>query len=229
MDDRDTARILASVPLFAGLEERDLLAVAGIGRHRKLGRGETLFLDGAPAEGLFVVLTGTVKLAKLNPAGKEQILHVHAPGETFAEATLAEGSRYPAGAAALDAAEVLLVPRAALQRLLGQRPVLATNLIARLSERLREMAALVEDLSLREAPARLARYLLDLAGDAKQSGVALYLPIRKTELAAFLGTRQETLSRALRQLMDTGLIEVRGAEVTILDFDELDLLAEGLE
>lgn len=224
----DVPAFLGRVPLFAGLSDEDLRAVAAIGRVRRVARGEPLFLAGQEAEGFWVVLAGGVKLAKLSPAGKEQILHVHGAGETFAEAVLAEGMRYPVGAYATeDGTEALLVPRRDFQALLGRRPVLATNLIARLSQRLREMATIVEDLALREAPARLARYLLDLAGADADPGAAVTLPMKKGELAALLGTRQETLSRALRHLSDLDLIEVEGQTIVLLDPDGLQDAAEG--
>jgi CRP/FNR family transcriptional regulator len=89
------------------------------------------------------------------------------------------------------------------------------------------MVALVEDLALREAPARLARYLLDLARDDADAGAAVTLPIRKVELAALLGTRQETLSRALRKLSDRRVIRVRGAKVVILSPETLADIAAG--
>jgi CRP/FNR family transcriptional regulator len=227
MTDAERIRVLSGVPLFSGLSSDEIAAIATVGRGRSLGKGETLFLAGQPAEGFWVVLSGAVKLLRLSPGGREQILHVHGPAETFAEATLAEGSRYPAGAIATEDSEVLLVPRAGFQSLLARRPVLATNLIARLSMRLREMAVLVEDLSLREAPARLARYLLDLVEEGARPGTIVSLPIRKGELASLLGTRQETLSRAFRHLADLDLVEVRGAAVELLDPDGLADAAAG--
>ena len=220
-------RTLAKVPLFVGLTEDDLGALAAIGRRRTLERGEILFLSGTPAEGFFVVLFGRVKLSKLSPAGKEQILHLHGPGETFGEAALGDGARYPAQAVATKPSEVLLIPRAEFQELLGRRPVLATNLIASLSRRIRDMALLVEDLSLRDAPARLARYLLDLTGASAGAGAVLTLPMSKGELASLLGTRQETLSRGFRLLADAGFVEVNGGDVTILDPAGLSDMAEG--
>lgn len=219
--------VLARPPMFRGLPVEDLSALADIGLPRSFAKGESLFVEGRPSSGFFVVLLGSLKLYKLSFAGKEQILHVHGPGETFAEATLPEGARYPASAQALEDCRVLLIPRADFQRLLGRRPALATNLIARLSQRIRQMVALVEDLSLREAPARLARYLLEIAGDDPKAGAVVTIPMLKGELASLLGTRQETLSRVFRKLSDAEVIEVRGADVVILDPGRLLDAADG--
>ncbi|MCU0724730.1 MAG: Crp/Fnr family transcriptional regulator [Planctomycetes bacterium] len=219
--------LLSRSPLFRGLPGEDLSALAGIVVPRVVAKGEPVFLEGAPSEGFFLVFVGKVKIVKLSPAGKEQTLHVHGRGEPFAEAALEEGARYPATAIAVDDSRVVLVPRREFQRLLAKRPAIATNLIARLSQRIRQLVALVEDLALREAPARLARYLLDLAGEGAEAGAAVMLPIRKVELAALLGTRQETLSRALRKLADRRVIRVRGAKVTLLDPNRLADLAAG--
>jgi CRP/FNR family transcriptional regulator len=210
-------------PLFRGLPEDDLSALLGVAGSRSHRKGETIFREGGEAEGFFLVLEGQVKLFKLNPAGKEQILHIHDEGDTFAEATLTAASRYPASAVATADAVVLCFPRRDLEALIARRPAIATNLIARLSQRLREMAGLVEDLSLRDAPARLARYLLELdSGDE-----VVTLPVKKGELAAWLGTRSETLSRVLRKLSDAGVISVKGSEVTIRDREHLLDLADG--
>ena len=219
--------LLSRSSLFRGLPSADLAALGDIGRLRPMAKGEVLFLAGDPADAFFLVVTGRVKLAQTSPAGREQILHVHGPAETFAEGTLPEGSRYPATAIATEEGAVLRFPVEAFRGLLGRRPGIAANLVARLSQRLREMAALVEDLSLREVPARLARHLLELAGGAPADGTVVRLPGTKGDLASRLGTRPETLSRALRRLSDAGLIDVDGGQLRLLDPDMLRDLAEG--
>jgi CRP/FNR family transcriptional regulator len=223
----DSLRILRQAPLFRGLPEDDLEAIHGIAGVRSYPKGTTVFRELDEAEGFFLVLDGQVKLLKLNPAGKEQILHVHGAGGTFAEATLAAGSRYPATAVAMEDSRVLCFPRRDLTALVARRPAVAMNLIARLSGRLREMAALVEDLSLREVPSRLARYLLELTEVGPAAGCVLRLPVKKGELAAYLGTRGETLSRVFRRLSEAGTISVDGAHVTILDPERLADIADG--
>jgi len=226
--DRDrTIEILGDTPLFRGLGEDDLRALVAIGVAKQHARGEMIFHEGDPSRGFYVVLVGRVKLFKLSPAGKEQILHVHGAGEPFAEAALEEGATYPASATATDPAVALRFPRRAFQQLLGERPVLATNLIARLSHRLRRMTALVEDLSLREAPSRLARYLFDLAGESPAVGAVVTLPMKKGELASLLGTRGETLSRIFRRLFENDVIQVQGSEVRIVDPVRLRMVADG--
>ena len=223
----DTVRIMGQTPLFRGLDEEDLVALRGIAGSRRYPKGRTVFREFEEAQGFFLVLSGQVKLFKLSPAGKEQILHIHDAGGTFAEATLAAGSRYPASAVATEDSTVLCFPRRDLTALVGRRPAIAMNLIARLSQRLRQMAALVEDLSLREAPGRLARYLLELAGEDARTDVVVTLPVRKGELASYLGTRGETLSRVFRKLSEAGVIVVNGAQVTIHDPEHLTDIADG--
>jgi CRP-like cAMP-binding protein len=224
---KEILEVLSRPPLFRGLPEDDLLALRDIGLPRSFAKGEILFQEGQPSRGFFLVIRGAVKLYKLSLGGKEQILHVHRPGEPFAEATLGEGARYPASAAATEAAHGLLFPRDDFTRLIGRRPGLAANLIARLSQRVREMAALVEDLSLREAPGRLARHLLDLAGDEACAGMTVELTMKKGELASLIGTRQETLSRILRKLSDAGVLTVKGSKVVLEDPLRLEDLAAG--
>jgi CRP/FNR family transcriptional regulator, dissimilatory nitrate respiration regulator len=218
---------LSRPPLFRGLPEEDLLALRGIGLPRSFEKGELIFRQGEPSRGFYLVIGGVVKLYKLSLAGKEQILHVNGPGQPFAEAALGVGARYPANAEATEAATVLLFPREEFTRLIGRRPDLAANLIARLSQRVREMAALVEDLSLREAPSRLARHLLDLPGKKTADGISIELPMKKGELASLIGTRGETFSRILRKMSDAGIITVTGTRVLIRDPLKLESLAAG--
>lgn len=223
----DAVALMSGSPLFRGLAREDLTALASIGLPKGLSKGEILFMEGSASSGFFLVLKGKVKLYKMSPGGKEQILHVHAPGEIFAEGTLHEGATYPATAAATEDSQVLLFLLLDFQRLLGKRPAVATNLIARLSQRLRQMAGLVEDLSLREAPSRLARYLLGRSDGEVFPGTVVKLGIRKGELASLLGTRGETLSRIFRRLTEAGVIQVSIAEVTIFDPQRLQDLADG--
>ncbi|MHC4471493.1 MAG: Crp/Fnr family transcriptional regulator, partial [Planctomycetota bacterium] len=134
----DAVNLMSGSPLFRGLAREDLTALASIGLPKGLSKGEILFMEGSASSGFFLVLKGKVKLYKMSPGGKEQILHVHAPGEIFAEGTLHEGSTYPATAAATEDSQVMLFLLLDFQRLLGNRPAVATNLIARLSQRLRQ-------------------------------------------------------------------------------------------
>ncbi|MBI5570149.1 MAG: Crp/Fnr family transcriptional regulator [Desulfomonile tiedjei] len=222
----DATRI-AGIPLFDGLPEDQLRDLASIATAKAFNRGETIFSEGEPGNGFYVTETGRVKIFKLSPEGKEQILHLFGPGEPFGEVPVFEGRNFPAHAVALESSRMVFFPRSAFIALIKRNPSLALNMLAVLSRRLRRFAALVDDLSLKEVPGRLAAHLLFLSRSREGSDV-LELEISKSVLAAMLGTIPETLSRILTKMVKQELIESDGPRIRILDRGGLSELADGL-
>jgi CRP-like cAMP-binding protein len=208
--------ILKQVGLFAGLDEVHLREVLARGGRRRFESGQTLFLQGGPARGLYVVLRGRVKVFKLSPKGREQTLMIMGPGEPIGEVAVLSGEAYPASAEALEPGEAFYVPRQAFLDLVTREPEVAMKLLAALSLRLRSFTSLIEDLSLREVAERLAAYLLTVAGDYTQEQT-VELDVSRMQLSAAVGTVPESLSRAFRQLARAGVVEVRGRQVLIKD------------
>jgi CRP/FNR family transcriptional regulator len=215
--------LLKHTPLFAGLSEPDIEALQGICSVSKCPRGELLFSDGERAEGFYVVLDGKVKVYKLSAEGKERILHIVHPGGTFAEAAIFGNGLYPAYAEPLIPSMLLYIPRDGFLQLLATNGRIAINMIAGLSRFLRQFAQQIEELTFKDVPSRLARYLLDLSRGRQMT---VELPISKSQLASNLGTVSETFSRTLRKLSDDDLIRVSGKWVEILDVERLEELAE---
>ncbi|MDY0269935.1 Crp/Fnr family transcriptional regulator [Trichloromonas sp.] len=209
-------------PLFAGVTNDDLDHLLTISKVREAAKGELLFSDGEIAAGFFVVGTGKVKVFKLSPEGKERILHIVHPGSTFAEAAIFGSGTYPAYAQPLEVSQLIFFPKREFLDLLRADSQLAIDMISGLSCFLRQFANQIEELTFKDVPARLARYLLDLAGD---EGKQVELPISKSQLASRLGTVSETLSRTLRKLTDEDLIVVRGKVIKLLDRDRLEDLS----
>ncbi len=222
----DMRNAIKRCPLFAGVTETDLDRLLRIGKARSPGRGELLFSDGEMAEGFYIVAAGKVKVFKLSPEGKERILHIVHPGGTFAEAAIFGSGTYPACAQPLEASQLIFFPKQEFLALLRSDSQLAINMIAGLSRFLRQFASQIEELTFKDVPARLARYLLELAGD---EAVLVELPISKSQLASKLGTVSETLSRTLRKLTDDDLIVVRGKTIELLDRDRLEDLASSFK
>jgi len=220
------ASFLASVPLFKGLTPAQYDDLTMIVTDQEYRKGRMIFAEGDPGAGFFLVMSGLVKIFKLSPDGKEQILHLFGPGEPFAEAAVFIGSPYPAHAQALEDSRVLFLPRPAFLALIRANPDLAMNMLAALSLRLKRFAHLIEALSLKEVPGRLAAHILALSAEQDESD-QVRLAVSKNQLAALLGTIPETLSRILGKLAKNGLIELNGPEITILDRDGLDDLASG--
>jgi len=218
---------IGTIPLFSGLSDEQLQELATIVLEQVFRRGQTIFLEGDEGSGFYVVKTGKVKIFKLSPDGKEQILHIFGPGEPFAEVPVFAGQRFPANAEALEESRLFFFPRAGFLDLIRRHPSLALNMLAVLSRRLRQLAGLVEDLSLKEVPARLAAYILYQS--ERQQGVPEFnLEIAKGQLASLLGTIPETLSRILAKMVKEGLIESSGPRIKIINKGGLQELAAGL-
>ncbi len=220
--------ILKASLLFSGLDEEHLAEVAAIAARRNFAKGETLFSEGETARGFYLLASGSVKLCKVSPDGKEKVLHFVHPSETFAEAAFFGDGKYPAEARALEKGEALFFPREAFMGLLERNPRFSLNLIISLSLLLRRFARQIEELSFAEVPARLATYLIELAGRKSttfQGKTYLELDMKKGELASRLGTVSETLSRTFRKLKEEGVIEVEGSRVIIMDMARLKQMA----
>jgi CRP/FNR family transcriptional regulator len=216
---------IARVPLFEGLPLRQIEDLAMIVTDQVFSKGETIFSEGEEGNGFYVVITGRVKVYKLSSDGKEQILHFLGPGEPFGEVAVFTGQHFPANASAIEESRVLFFPRKSFVDLIKTNPSLALNMLAVLSKRLRRFAALIDDLSLKEVPGRLAAYLLYLS-DQSRGAKEVELTITKAQLASLLGTIPETLSRILGKLSSQGLIETDGRRIRILDPETLQDLAE---
>jgi CRP/FNR family transcriptional regulator len=216
---------MKQAPLFSALGKPEMESLLGACRIQDLPAGSQVFSPLERAERFYVILAGRVKVYKLSARGNEQILHLYGPGQTFGEAAMWAGISYPAFAAALVDTTLLVVSRSALRDLIERNADLALAMMAGMASKLREFNLLIEQLSLKEVPARLASVLLELSRQA--GGSAVRLRQTKRELAAQIGTVAETLSRALKELKRAGLIEVNGAEITILDAGGLGVLAAG--
>jgi CRP/FNR family transcriptional regulator len=217
---------LSQVDLFHGLSPGHLDDVARIVSLRQYKKGELVFLDGDEGVGFYMVAGGRVKVYKVSPDGKEQILHIFGAGHPFAEVPVFAGSHYPANAEAMEPSTLFFFPKKDFIRLIHENPSLAMNMLASLSQRLKHFSNLVESLSLKEVPGRLASYLLYLS-DKNGSIDEFELDITKAQLASFLGTIPETLSRIFTRLSSRELARIQGPHIVILDREGLEGLAEG--
>ncbi|RPI63972.1 MAG: Crp/Fnr family transcriptional regulator [Planctomycetaceae bacterium] len=221
------AQILAAmkaVAMFSALSDSAVRQLVSTCRHTTLAGGDIIFSPLQAADRFFVVLAGKVKIYKTSPRGDEQILHLYGKGETFGEAAMWAKINYPAFAEALEKTEIISISRENLGKAVAANPDLAMGMLAGLSAKLRDFNRLIEELSLKEVPARLAGVLLKEARHAKSRTITLKQT--KRQLAAQIGTIAETLSRALGKMKADGLIEVSGSTVEILDMDALADLAE---
>ena len=216
---------ISGIPLFEGLPPDELQELAEIVVKKDFKKGQMIFSEGDEGTGFYVVMAGRVKIFKLSLEGKEQILHIFGYGEPFGEVPVFTGRHFPAHAQAMEASRVFFFPREAFVALIRANPSIALNMLAVLSMRLRRFTVLIDDLSLKEVPGRLAAYLLYVS-EQNQGTDELVLTITKSQLASLLGTIPETLSRIFGRMAKQGLIVSDGHRIKILNRAGLKGLAE---
>lgn len=222
--------LLRRVPYFHPLPEEVLAALAALAVERRYDRGQVIFLEGEPCAGLYVVARGEVKVFKVSPQGREQILHRLGPGDTFNDVAVLDGGPNPAGATAISDATLCMIARADIQRLAQAYPALAWALIESIARRARHLVAMVEDLALRSVKERLARLLLAEAARIPAAGALdRTRMMSQAEMAARLGTVREMIGRALRDLDDDGVISLDRHRIIIKDAARLAAIADGLQ
>ncbi len=219
---------LSKFPLFNGLAARQIEELAKVCLEQSYEKGREIFSEGERADGFYLVTSGKIKVYKLSFEGKEQILHIFGGGELAGEVPVFTGGSYPANAQAIEPSRALFFPRASFMELVNREPAIAVSLLAVLSLRLRRFTHMIEDLSLKDVPGRLAAHLIYL-GERNPNGQTLELDITKTQLASLLGTIPETLSRILSRMAQQGIIAVDGRKIGVLDPEALESLAAGVK
>jgi len=214
--------------LFSSLPAEDLEAVVEGCALRSLARGETLFHEGDKVEGFFVVRSGAVSVYRVTPDGREQIICVFRPPESFGEASLATFDSYPANCVALEPTQVILVRRAPFRELIQRRPEMSLHMLAAMSQHLKHLVQTIQDLKGRQVDIRLAEWMLRQSPAAAAGCPAVInLAVPKRVLAGDLGTTSETLSRVFARLTKKGLIKVSGPRLLVRDVAALRALARG--
>jgi CRP/FNR family transcriptional regulator, dissimilatory nitrate respiration regulator len=226
----DRTELLKQNPLFSGLDEVGLRQVRGITSLRSFNKGDGLFFQGERADGFYLVLAGRIKIFRLSPQGQEYVMRIAGPGETIAEAAVFSGKTYPASAEALEDSRLYYLKKEDFLSLIQGRPQMALNMMTGLSLLLRQLAQQVEDLSLKEVSARLARFLI---GEAQKispfpaDGLKIFLEMKKNLLASRLGTIGETLSRTLTKMKQKEIIDIDKDLIVIRNFQALRAVSEG--
>ncbi|MHB9097730.1 MAG: Crp/Fnr family transcriptional regulator [Syntrophales bacterium] len=252
----DLLNQMRRLKLFEGVPAEKLQALAEHARYRTYRAGEMFIGETDAVHAFYVVISGQIKLYKSSPEGKEQTLYLLRPGDPFGMCTAFANDTFPANATALEESGILLIPGQAMEAVAMKEPRLLVNIIQILSDRLKESMTLIESLSLKEIPERLASFLLhaltrhgaeemnrlesaceQLPRDlprgkrAKTEGLVplkdLQLTITQRELAKILGATPEALSRAIRKMSNAGILVMDGRSIRILDREALSELAEG--
>lgn len=225
-----TAGSLAEIPYFSGLPEAVLEDIARKIRRRRCVAGEVILMEGERGNrGLFLVLEGTVKVCKISPEGREQVLRMIGAGRTFNDVPLFDGGANPGSVIALGSVVIGHLPAAAFQALMERHPEIARNATRVLAARLRALTVMVEDLAFRGVLSRVARLLLNCAQGhhaLAEGDHAACVRITQTDVAAMTGSVREVVQRSLKTLETDGAIRLERAQIFVVDTSVLETWAE---
>ena len=213
---------LQSTPYFAGLGSAELDSIKQLIFEKTAERGEIVLLEGEPAGALFFVVSGVVKVFKTSAGGKEQILNLVRPGESFNDVPIFDDGPNPASAQAMGPVTLYGIRKSGLKVILRDHPQVALNVIKVLADRVRRLMLLVEDLSFRQVIGRVAKILLEHAGD----GIGPRQRLTQHEMAAMAGTVREVVARSLKALEDEGMIRLERHRIIITNKEALKETAE---
>jgi CRP-like cAMP-binding protein len=221
--------VLVQSALFEGLQPEALARLAAGAVERRLKRGEILFSANDPSDGLYIVLSGSVRAFRVNLDGREQTIHIEKPGGALAEVAVFDGGPFPSTTIAEEDSEVLFLAQDKVRQFMLQHPEAALKSLAVLARKLRMVASMVEQLALMDVSQRLARFLLDEAATSVpklKDGSSYTLALSHAQIAARLGSVREVVTRGLQKLTQQGIIRVRGQRVTVANLRKLRDLAE---
>ena len=208
----------SKVPIFNKLSPEIQEKLASSAIQRRFDAGQVIYLEGEPAESIFIIESGWVKATRISREGREQAILFLPSNNIFGDIAVFTGTTYPGTVTALEPVKLWVIPASQILRLTREYPDLAMAVIRRMGERVLYHVELIEDLSLHSVEARVARTLLRYAG---LSGERLVVPRQAwttfDEMAVRLGTVRDVLSRALRTLENEGLLQVERREIVLLD------------
>jgi CRP-like cAMP-binding protein len=218
----EARRALRQMDLLACVPDDALLLVArSVARH-EFAPGQIIIVAGEPSYAAYLISEGLVRVFRLSPDGREQVLARLGPGHSFntVPVFLENGTNH-ATVQAIEQTVLFTIQREALRRLVADCPPLAWSLLQDMAARLDHLTNLAEDLSLRSVRGRLARFLLDHAGSDLDHG-----RWTQEEIAASLGTVRDVVGRTLRSLADSGMLQISRQRITLLDRAGLEAEAD---
>jgi CRP/FNR family transcriptional regulator len=213
------------IPYFAGMDVGGLRALERCALRRRFPAGALIFAEGAACAGLHVLIDGMVRLYRVNSEGRLHTLSLLRPLVAFNEVAAVDGGQNPFHATAVTAVEAVVISHKHLLEIMASEATLLNNSVQALARLNREYIERLEDMTFRTIPSRLAKLFLHEAAYADQIAETPSL-LTQEEIAAILGTTREVVGRAMRQLMNAGLLKKQGRGVTIADRAGLEALAE---
>jgi CRP/FNR family cyclic AMP-dependent transcriptional regulator len=219
-----TADFLASVPMFSGLQRDELLKFAELTRERTYPKGSVILFQGDPGDSLYVLRQGRAKVVLIGEDGREVILGVLEPGAHFGELALIDDQPRSAHVIAMEDSQLLILRREDFRRRVEANPSVAWALLTELSRRLRRADQKIGGLVLLDVPGRISRLLLDLSSESTNGTIEK--PLTHQTIAQMIGASRETVSRAMKDFQQEGLIRVERRRIAVANRDALEKRAQ---
>lgn len=216
--------LIRKIAIFSDLSDEELALIDNVIVRLNYKKRGTIFMEGQPGVGVYFVYSGQVKIFKVSEDGREQILHFRKAGDIFGEVVLFDGGAYPASAEALVDAQVGVIRNQDLENLLMKHPSMAVKLLKLMAKKLRRAQMKVHEITTQDTLRRVIRKLIRLArvyGEKTEQGVKINLELNRQDLASYVGTTRETVTRILSDLKKTGAIGLDAKSITIIDLDKL--------
>lgn len=214
--------LLKTSPYFSGLKSGEFEEISRLLFEKSYDRDDIIAVEEEQAGALYFVVSGAVKVFKTSAEGKEQILAIIHPEESFNEVPIFNGGINPASVQAMTPVVVYGIKKNDMEAVLRKKPQVALNVIRIMAKRLRYLVTLVEELSFKRVVGRIAKILLDYAGGEPDSGMRL----TQRDMAAMAGTAREVVGRSLKTLADDGIISIDRQRIIVTDRDALKKMAE---
>jgi CRP-like cAMP-binding protein len=220
----NTADFLATVPLFKSLDAAELAKFAELVREKSYPKGSVILFQDDPGDSLFVLRNGRVKVVIIAEDGREVILGMLGVGAHFGELALIDGAPRSAHVIAMEDSTLLVLRREDFRRRLEESPLVAWSLLAELSLRLRRADEKISSLVLLDVPGRIARMLLDAADEG--GSLKIEKALTHQTIAHVIGASRETVSRAMREFEQSGLLVTERRRIRIVDRAALENRAQ---
>jgi CRP/FNR family transcriptional regulator, cyclic AMP receptor protein len=227
LDQESRRAVLGHSPLFAGLEASTIDAVLAQAVVRRAVRGDVLLLRGQPSAGVFIIVTGRVRLGVVTEEGRELTLAILGPGHVMGEMSVLDGQDISADAAAIEDCVLLFLERSRFLRILRGNGDLCLRLMAVLVTRLRNSNAAVEDLAILDVPGRLASLLLRLSRDygiRSASGMRIQIRLSQKDIGAMIGASREKVNKQLRLWEQDGTLARDAGHLVVTETQALLML-----
>ncbi|PFO08385.1 Crp/Fnr family transcriptional regulator [Bacillus sp. AFS076308] len=211
------------VPIFNHLEVEQMNEIMAVVQSVSIKKGELIYHEGDQSNSLYIVNKGKVRIYRLSETGKEQLVRILNPGDFTGELALFRNDMHKSFAEAMTDSQVCTIHQADLKNLLLKYPSISLKILEEFSNRLDQSEKQTTRFATEKVETRIARFLAECLEDSDSKEI--FLPMSKKNLASYLGTTPETISRKLAELEEQGFIKQRGhKKIEIVDVDGLLLI-----